>query len=436
MSNPRRRTSVASVKAASDESRHASLGRMPSLAAAALLLAALAACKPAPVGHPLKIEISGCRKLLPGPACVLQPTRRLRLIVSPAMGDRDLQLKADSSGLPFTAATHASGRVLSFEVPPNVRLLSLSAKGRPDWNLTIEPPSPAVAEAQRKQRTGDMAGAEAFLVKALAVADGRPEKALQLERARAGGALARIRLARGQFDAAVTSLHQTINQFRAAGHPMEACDDALALAFIQLEHQGRYVEAQATLKDAAALAANYPDGQAHVAHFRGVVAMKVGDLRLALRQFRKADDQAQRLGFGESIRATALETAKVYERLGKWQETLRSLAAAGFDEHDPNQCQRADWLTAQGWAWLMANEAASDAASVSAFCSRSSVIQEAESVPSSRGRSCSSSGIRSRCGAHPANPARPSGPTRTNWSRLEMTCAWPDLISWVSRKSR
>jgi hypothetical protein len=43
---------------------------------------------------------------------------------------------------------------------------------------------------------------------------------------------------------------------------------------------------------------------------------------------------------------------------------------------------------------------------------------------------------RSRCGAQPAKVALPSGATRTNCRRFEMTCPSPDLISWVSRNSR
>jgi hypothetical protein len=67
---------------------------------------------------------------------------------------------------------------------------------------------------------------------------------------------------------------------------------------------------------------------------------------------------------------------------------------------------------------------------------RQARIQGAASTSASSSRSADATGSRSRCGAQPAKMAERSGATRTNWRRLESTRPSPDLISWVSMKSR
>ncbi|HEY2511887.1 MAG TPA: CHAT domain-containing protein, partial [Polyangiaceae bacterium] len=218
--------------------------------------------------------------------------------------------------------------------------------GGSEWRATVatSPPQPeAIRKAAALWRSGKLDEAAALLERE--DVDGGGATAVLAARAR-------LENARGHDDAAAVMFRELMARRAQEGRRSEAADDAFTLAFLLLRHR-RFSEAREALARAAELARDYPDGQARLTYYEGVLASDTGDLRGALRKARAAEARAARLG-ADSLRSMALQAvAAALVELGRREEALETVRVA-LRPGGPSlsDCDRADLLTNLGW-WAL-----------------------------------------------------------------------------------
>src|SRR5262249_44505048 len=114
------------------------------------------------------------------------------------------------------------------------------------------------------------------------------------DRARAEGWLARIELARGDYEAAIAHFRNAIPLDHAEGLLSCEADDAFALSFALHQRMHKYAEARAALADSAEAIALYPEGSARLPYYEGVLLED--NPHAALLRFEEARRRAARLG--------------------------------------------------------------------------------------------------------------------------------------------
>ncbi|HWN41627.1 MAG TPA: CHAT domain-containing protein [Thermoanaerobaculia bacterium] len=111
-----------------------------------LLLATGAACAPAsptpqPSMAPLEVEYAGCKAvLIPGPVCVLDPSRKLQLWVGAPPG---VEIQADGRKIDTTAESIGNGQGFSLILPSGTKRVDVLVATREDqepWSLSLAEP--------------------------------------------------------------------------------------------------------------------------------------------------------------------------------------------------------------------------------------------------------------------------------------------------------
>ncbi|MGZ3451954.1 MAG: CHAT domain-containing protein [Polyangiales bacterium] len=308
-------------------------------------VALLVACKgkpapaPAPVAQP-NVEISGCASLATAPLrCELGADRTVRLVISsPGVAP---------SIAPAERSPVTRGERLRIVVPRETSELRVGS-----WSVTIvDPPKiQAIEDARALREARKLDEAEAKLASFLVDAKGEP-------RARALSMHARIALARGKLEDAVTRFREAIALHRSLHRRSDEVDDAFALAFLYSDRSQRFADARAVLAELDALD-DYPDGAARKPYYAGTIALGAGDLRSAIHDLRDARARSERLTLAKLVSLSEQALALALSRSGKGNEALTLLQGSlARDKETLTACASADLSTNIGWVSLLMRDA-------------------------------------------------------------------------------
>ncbi|WP_437677901.1 CHAT domain-containing protein [Sorangium sp. So ce131] len=301
----------------------------------------------APLALALEAEIAGCSAVLAGLICELPRDGTLRVWVKVPEGAR-LEATADASPLPVDGAPIQGGLRLRLEVPAGARALVVAAargeaRAERRWALRPFQPDAALDEAEDLRQRGALDEA----ARRLDALRSDPDPA---RRTRALGKLARIDLARGDIDAAVLRLEQTIPAHLALGRISDAFHDSFAEAYTLLLRRRELAEARRVLDRLDPHAEADPEGHVRRAYYAGLLSYEAGDLRATLERFRASVEGAERLGLDEQRLDVLQLEALVLQELGRGAEgevLLREVEEAFPPDARP--CRRAAMLTNVGW---------------------------------------------------------------------------------------
>jgi CHAT domain-containing protein len=337
--------------------RHqSSLGLAPPLALATILLS----CGPdqPPPSPPLEVEYSGCSAFyLQGPVCALWPGAdpELKLWVKADPGSR-VEIHAGSERLKAEGVELGGGWRYRLSIPPQASRLTVSVvprEGVPirNWSLRLAPAdSPAwSAEIKEMASRGDRSEVRKRLQQLRRTAPPK-EQGLVLR------SLAYLARAEGDAEQEEIYLHQGWSAERAEKRWSGEVDQATRLARLYLD-EGRFSAARQTLA-ALRLPPQAPaDAKYLMAYYQGWLSDAVGDYRSALKQLRKADLLAERVGMAGYRWDAEQVLARILQDLGRSQEASQRFARLLTDLQPRNPCDLGTLLTNAGWARLRAREA-------------------------------------------------------------------------------
>lgn len=203
-----------------------------------------------------------------------------------------------------------------------------------------------VARAIALRRANDPGGALAVLA-----GIGDPEAS----RARAVSLRARIALASGDAEAAVTGLSEGMETHLAAGRISDAGLDAFALAHTLVTHRSAFEKALVALDRAARATSGWDEGAAQIDYYRALALRDSGRPREALAALQASGELAFALGLSVAHRHAREVEARLLQSLGHHDAAMRTFAEvhAGLAP-DESPCVRAEVLSERGWSELTA----------------------------------------------------------------------------------
>lgn len=328
------------------------LGQASWLALVGLLLF----CGPATDPGSWEVEYSRCWAVyLPGPRCVLWPSRRLNLWVKADPGTK-VEIRAGGQDLIGNVEEVKGGRLYRLSIPSQARLVTVSvslpdgSRG-PSWSLQLaEPEEPAwVPEIDQLASSGKREEVRKRLAQ-LRRAAPRKEQGLVLR------SLAYLAGTDDNAEQQASYLRQGIAADRAESCLSGEVEKTVRLARLYLD-QGRFGDARQTLD---AVTNRLPEAPAEakylVAFLQGWLADRVGDYRLALSQLRKAADLAEQIGRSDLRWKAEQVLANLLQALGRSQDASELLARLREDPQPESPCDMGDLLTNWAWSRLLARE--------------------------------------------------------------------------------
>jgi hypothetical protein len=289
-------------------------------------------------------EFAGCATVRVGPLCSLEPQRQLTIWL-PSTATHPIALRADRTPItPTDRSEVAAGTRYTVVIPAGATTLAIEdAEGR-RWTLRLAPTRhhEALRRARNLHKEGKLDQAEALLRRALPTLQ-REQQAI------AHALLARIALARGEARKAAAGLDRNRKRCAAIGLVSQAVDDSLALAFVLSINLRELTRARRVLADADQLAKQWPRGHAAIPYYRGLIAWESGDVRIALRAFRRAAQRAERLGLKRPRRHAQQQIALTLAAVGRIAEAERQQRELLREQGDEPPCTRADLHTNLAW---------------------------------------------------------------------------------------
>jgi tetratricopeptide (TPR) repeat protein len=136
-------------------------------------------------------------------------------------------------------------------------------------------------------------------------------------------------------------------------------DDALALAYTLITRQRDFEGARELLDQVEQKAADFPEARGFLPYYRSLLALDVGDLRLAMAELEQAFETASRLGMTRLRFGVAQARAELLALLGREAEATELLGKLAAPDSGLSDCDRADCLNTVGWVMLRAGVASS-----------------------------------------------------------------------------
>jgi len=301
---------------------------------------------------PLAFEFAGCAAVRRGPVCEVDRARPVRLFI-PNTPMRTLSVRLDGVTVSAQTGELDGGTTVVVSVVGNARLLTIRSEGEripAEGFLRIATRSehPGLWKAEQLRREGKLDQASAEL-------NGLIDDPSQQVRAGALRKMARIERARGRVAQAVDALDRAIAIEHKQGMISEEAEDRCALAFTHLYGARRFADARRALEGVAPLEASHPEGRVMASYYRGLLAYEAGDLRAALRAFRRTEHDALRLGM-DAQRLDALPLlAEVLALLGRHDEAgAVATEAERLAPADMDACRKGSLLTNLCWIGLRA----------------------------------------------------------------------------------
>lgn len=269
------------------------------------LLVSCGAPEPAPRSAspppPVEVEYAGCEAVLvPGPVCVLGPSRELRLWVG-APPEAGIEIRAAGRRIDAAGELVREGQRFTLTLPTaatSVAVLVAAMPGRASWLLSVAPP--ASKEARGPPR----------------------------------------RLPRQP----------------ASRDLLREVQDKSVLVIADLDAR-RLAAVRATL-DGLRLPSRAPaESRCLVSYSRVVLAEKEGDYRTALAEIQQTVETAERVGLGRYRWVAEQELALLLRGVGRSREAAQLFERLRRTSGAWNACEEAELLNNQAWSALLAREA-------------------------------------------------------------------------------
>lgn len=312
-----------------------------------------------PAPEELQVEYFGCWAIdLPGPVCVLAPSRHLELWV-PSEPDAVVEIYVDDQPLAHEGIDADHGTRYPLEIPPGVSRLEVrrrQPRGVRQWSLALaEPQEPAWSRnLQALAAQGKQAEARELL-------GTLRDHASHQERGLILRGLGLVTENSGDKSAALSLFEQAATADRTVGRRSGEVGNLLQQVRLELE-LGYLAEARRRLSSLASLTELPATIQIEAAYYQGLLADAVGNFRGALAELERASVLASKLGLGRRQWMVELVRARLLRDLGR-TELAEEVFAQLERQHDPKRpCDRARLLDNWAWSRLVAKEGGGDAA--------------------------------------------------------------------------
>lgn len=327
-----------------------------------LSLASAAGCGTAPSepeALPLRmsVQFAGCAEVRPGPVCALKTetsTSRLRLWVEVESAARiEVLVDGVRRDAPEVATRDSAGHSLDLPVPSGAHSVEVVAtldgrKGAYRLPLVASVVCPAVEEAQAQRRRGELSGALDTVRQAMATSQ---DACL----ARARGLEARLLLDTDLSDQAIAAFEMAVSAQQASGDALAWTKDALTLAYVLITKARDFDAARRWFGEVEPAAGLVHEVNGYLPYYRSLLALEVGDLRLAMFELERSYLAAERLGLNRLRVGVAQMRAELMGLLGRGEEAVALLENLATARNGLSDCDRADCLNTVGWVQLRSN---------------------------------------------------------------------------------
>lgn len=332
---------------------HGDVRKSLSTAGVALCLSAAIACRGGSgadaaadrarplAASPPEVAFTGCMALMRDGSCELSSVERRLTLWSSAPG---LAVRADGHTQALISRTPvADGERIVVDVPARTAELALG-----EWSIRI---GSNADEAVRRESDVLREGGDNQTFRAHLRRVG--SRVGSFQRAIALGTLARLDLDEGKLLEARDGLRASLQVAHEEQCISCVSDDATALAYLLIMELRDYAEARAVLRRAASETSSDPTARALIPHFQGLLARETGDLRDALRLFRAAARDLERLDLAMLAQLAMNEESSTLVLLGRHREAL-ALSASFSDVTDASVCERLNQRISVVWLGLRA----------------------------------------------------------------------------------
>jgi len=250
---------------------------------------------------PSDVEYAGCEAVLvPGPVCVLWPSRELRLWVGAPL-DARVEIQAGGRRIAAAGEPVRGGQRFTLTVPAaatSVAVLVEAVSGRASWSLSVAPPEGNEPRGPPVQQP--VPGASRDLLREVGE---------------------RTTLARADL-------------------------------------QARRLAAVRAMLDGLRLPAQAPaESRCLVSYSRALLAEREGDYRTALTEVQKAVETAERVKMARYQWVAEQELALLLQGVGRSREAAELFDRLRRTPHPADACEEAQLLNNQAWSTLLAREA-------------------------------------------------------------------------------
>jgi tetratricopeptide (TPR) repeat protein len=294
----------------------------------------------------ISAELTGCDTIYQDGVCAIAGATSLKVWVPDPWSSKASFHLAGAVVEPSETLSLEGGKLVKLAV--DTRASSLEVRSQHDGLAGAYRVALQAAPWLAVHRKAEALITNGDLEAAVQVLQGARRDLTGLDLARATGLLARVELARGQYNAAVLMFREALALDRKFGLLSREVDDACALAFLLSTRLHRFDEAQLELERARASALELPEGRARLPYFEALIDFELGDLRRALLGFRTSHRLATRLGLTRHARTASDRRAAVLQALGRTAEAIAVLSALRQTPSE-NGCENSDVLINLAW---------------------------------------------------------------------------------------
>jgi tetratricopeptide (TPR) repeat protein len=290
---------------------------------------------------PGDIEFAGCKAMIRGPRCEMDPGAKLVIWAPWEAGEA--QVAADGQPVKAEAIPAAGGTRWTVTVAAGTRQITLSSTHlESPFQLAMADALgvPAITEAARLVDENRLPDAEKALA---AMTDETPYAKLAATRQRA-----RIARRRGNLDGAESLYREAVSQASAAGRLSDELENRHLLALQAMMQHRDHAAAERELEASRALEAQCPPWQVDGAYYRGTLAEERGRYAEALAAFTGVRRSAARLDLPDMERIVLQPLAEMLSVWGRDEEAIGLLQRA-YSLTPDRPCDRGEVLT--NWAW-------------------------------------------------------------------------------------
>lgn len=305
---------------------------------------------------PLSVEFSGCAEVRRGPVCALRPdseTRLVRLWVE-TLDSARVETLVDGQKVPSIRRPGPATPGLALNVPvrrgaKELKVVAEDGPRRGVFVLGLAEPAhcPEVERISSLRRQG-------HLETALEAAGPASSEGFPACHTRALGLRARLLLDLDRTGEAIPAFRKAMELGKGGDAISAWTDDALALAYTLITRQRDFEAARELLDRIEQEAAGFPEARGFLPYYRSLLALDVGDLRVAMTELDRAFETAFRLGMTRLRFGVAQTRAELLALLGREAEAAEVLAKLAAPDSGLSDCDRADCLNTVGWVMLRA----------------------------------------------------------------------------------
>ncbi len=267
------------------------------------------------------VQYAGCDAVVTGPVCLLSASNRSLVLWWPQRFGQLTALRGSQGALPLAQAQiQHEGYTLRLEAPALaswVELVLGDGSHTSQYRLALGTyaPLPALEEAARRQKGGDVSGALVGLQEAALHAQG-------IEKPRLLAAIARLKLQTQDVPGAIKALRVSMAAAQREGLLSQALKDAVALSYALLNYRQDYAGARAVIEAALPLTQTVPEHRLALRYNEGGIASQVGNIGEALAAFRDSAHSAQKLGRDALARTAQRHVAVALRLIGRSDEAV------------------------------------------------------------------------------------------------------------------